>query len=176
MCCVKCNTFERLWEAIMTSTMTLLLYTHIKLRALRISPAYLYDVRIWEHSDTNMHRMNIQYSIETMLKPSFRYTMYIHTTYRYRPFRHIKTSYISIRELSSLKGGSSTVSISVIQLSSSFSPVLQREVYVDLYVNQLCWSVRSNPWRNIINWNEKWLVLKALFNNFSLEKIWAAWS
>ena len=32
MCCVKCNTFERLWEAIMTSTMIPLLYTHIKLR------------------------------------------------------------------------------------------------------------------------------------------------
>ena len=32
MYCVKCNTFERLWEAIMTSTMIPLLYTHIKLR------------------------------------------------------------------------------------------------------------------------------------------------
>ena len=32
MCCVKCNTFERLSEAIMTSTMIPLLYTHIKLR------------------------------------------------------------------------------------------------------------------------------------------------
>ena len=32
MCCVKCNTFERLWEAIMTLTMIPLLYTHIKLR------------------------------------------------------------------------------------------------------------------------------------------------
>ena len=32
MCYVKCNTFERLWEAIMTSTMIPLLYTHIKLR------------------------------------------------------------------------------------------------------------------------------------------------
>ena len=30
MCCIKCNTFERLWEAIMTSTMIPLLYTHIK--------------------------------------------------------------------------------------------------------------------------------------------------
>ena len=32
MCRVKCNTFERLWAAIMTSTMIPLLYTHIKLR------------------------------------------------------------------------------------------------------------------------------------------------
>ena len=31
MCCIKCNTFERLGEAIMTSTM-IPLYTHIKLR------------------------------------------------------------------------------------------------------------------------------------------------
>ena len=32
MCCLKCNTFERLWEAIMTLTMIPLLYTHTKLR------------------------------------------------------------------------------------------------------------------------------------------------
>ena len=36
MCCVKCNTSERLWEAIMTSTMIPLLYTHIKLRGYAI--------------------------------------------------------------------------------------------------------------------------------------------
>ena len=56
-------------------------------RALRIVfilwIGYLYDVRIWEYSDTNLRRMNIGHSIKTMLKPSFRYATYIHTTYQY---------------------------------------------------------------------------------------------
>ena len=46
MCCVKCNTFERLWKAIMTSTMIPLLYTHIKLRgyAFRCAKIWWYFV------------------------------------------------------------------------------------------------------------------------------------
>ena len=41
MCCVKCDTFERLWEAIVTSTMIPLLQTHIKLRGYALRCAEL---------------------------------------------------------------------------------------------------------------------------------------
>ena len=41
MCCVKCDTFERLWEAIVTSTMIPLLQTHIKLRGYALRCAKL---------------------------------------------------------------------------------------------------------------------------------------